>query len=125
MYALINRCILGKNSRLKFDEIGRWSEIKLDIIKRYAEEFSKILTAQDKASLYHVYIDAFSGRGMHVLKTTGELVDGSPVLALNVVPPFREYHFIDLDGVKIAALRKTVGHRSGVLIYEEIVMRFC
>lgn len=109
---------MSKLPRIKFDEIGRWSEIKLEIIKRYAEEFSKILTAQEKVPFHHIYIDAFSGAGMHISKTTGELVDGSPVLALQVTPPFRGYHFIDLDGAKVAALSKIVGGRQDVNIYQ-------
>ncbi len=30
---------------LKYDEIGYWSEIKLDIIREYAAVYSKILVA--------------------------------------------------------------------------------
>jgi len=41
---------------LKFDEIGYWSEIKLDIIEKYALEYSKILTRQKHPELHHVYI---------------------------------------------------------------------
>ena len=33
-------------------------------------------------------------------------------------PPFREYHFIDLDRVKVAALKKLAGKRSDVHAYE-------
>jgi hypothetical protein len=29
--------------RLRYDEIGYWSEVKLDIIKKYAAAYSKIL----------------------------------------------------------------------------------
>jgi hypothetical protein len=33
-------------STLKLDEIGRWSEVKLDIIREYAAAYSTILSAQ-------------------------------------------------------------------------------
>jgi hypothetical protein len=36
----------------KIDEIGPWSEVKLDIIKRYATAYSRILSNQ-KASRTH------------------------------------------------------------------------
>jgi len=39
---------------LKFDTIGYWSEIKLDIIREYAGAYSKILSAQ-RLTLYHIY----------------------------------------------------------------------
>ena len=83
---------MASKSSLKFDEIGYWSELKLDILKKYAAAYSKILSNQKNLS--HSYIDAFSGAGMHLSKATQEFVPGSPVNALAVVPPFREYHFI-------------------------------
>jgi len=36
---------MGRSERLKLDEIGYWSEIKLDIIGEYAKAYSTILTA--------------------------------------------------------------------------------
>jgi three-Cys-motif partner protein len=103
----------------KIDEIGPWSEVKLDILKRYAVEYSKILSNQKNPSFSHVYIDAFAGAGVHLSETTGEMVLGSPLNALLVQPPFREYHFVDLDGDKADRLRKLVGQRTDVHVYEE------
>jgi three-Cys-motif partner protein len=45
----------------------------------------------------YVYIDAFAGAGKHISRKTGEMILGSPLNALEVVPPFTEYYFIDLD----------------------------
>lgn len=103
----------------KIDEIGPWSEVKLDIVKRYAVEYSKILSNQKDPSLFHVYIDAFAGAGYHLSETTREMVPGSPLNALLVRPPFREYHLIDLDGDKAHGLRELVGNREDVYIYPE------
>ena len=61
----------------KIDEIGPWTEIKLDILKRYATAYSTILSKQK--NLAHVYIDAFAGTGFHLSKTTREMVRGSPL----------------------------------------------
>lgn len=52
---------MARRGTFEFDEIGYWSEIKLDIIREYAA-------------------------------------------ALPVTPPCRDYHFIDLDGRKVATL---------------------
>ncbi len=100
---------------MKFDEIGYWSEIKLDIVKEYAAVYSTILAAQQK--LHHVYIDAFAGAGVHKSKTTNEAVLGSPLNALAIKPSFREYHFIDLNGDKIQTLMQLVGNRNDVHTY--------
>ena len=83
---------------MNLDEIGLWSEIKLDILRDYATPYSTILKSN---GLHHGYIDAFSGPGLHIRKAGGEEVLGSPLVALGVQPPFDEYHFIDLDGEKV------------------------
>lgn len=100
----------------KFDEIGYWSEVKLDIVKRYAAEYSKILSKQP--GLYHVYVDGFAGAGEHLRKGTHETVVGSPLLALEVAPPFREYFFVDLDGDKVEYLKERIGARPDVYILQ-------
>jgi three-Cys-motif partner protein len=107
---------MSRQKALKFDEIGYWSEVKLDIIRDYVKAYSTILSAQPK--LYHVYIDAFAGAGIHVSKASGGEVAGSPLIAVNTEPPFREYHLIDLDGSKIKHLRSILGQRPDVRIYQ-------
>jgi three-Cys-motif partner protein len=105
-------------AKFKFDEIGYWSEIKLDIIREYAQAYSTIMNKQPSIRK-HVYIDAFAGAGHHISKVTKEYVKGSPLNALLVEPPFSEFHLIDLDGNKTAELRRIVGDRSNVKFYSE------
>jgi three-Cys-motif partner protein len=99
------------------DRIGYWSEIKLDIVRKYASAYSTVLTKQPNIRS-HVYIDAFAGAGVHIAKQTGEFVAGSPLNALNVKPPFKEFHLIDLDGGRVAQLRALAGNRNDVFVYE-------
>ena len=98
-----------------FDQIGYWSEVKLDIVRDYAKEYSKILTANN---FFHIYIDAFSGRGIHLSKSTGDYVLGSPLNALLVEPPFNEYHFIDLDSKKAHALSELIEGNPAAKVYD-------
>lgn len=63
-------------------------------------------------------MDAFAGAGVHISKTTGSFVPGSPLNALYVLPPFREFHLIDTDAKKVAGLRSLVGMRDDVVIHE-------
>ena len=100
---------------LEFDEVGEWSELKLDILKKYCEAYSPILS---KNKLRHWYIDGFAGAGHHVSKQTGGLIPGSPINALEIVPPFCEYHFIDLDETRTEELRRLSQGRSNVHIYD-------
>lgn len=81
---------------MKLDKIGFWSEIKLEILKKYANAYTNIMKNQQWCKEY-VYIDAFAGAGKHISRQTGELIPGSPLNALEVKPPFTEYYFIDLD----------------------------
>ena len=105
-------------SAFNYDEIGYWSEVKLAIISKYASAYSAIMNKQHLIKK-HIYIDAFAGAGRHLSKQTGEFVAGSPLNALAVVPPFKEFHLIDLHGGKVGELRKLVGDREDVLVYEE------
>jgi three-Cys-motif partner protein len=98
----------------KFDEIGYWSELKLDIIEKYGAAYT---SAFNKTHLKKYYIDGFSGPGVHLSKQTGAEIDGSPARALKVTPPFDGFYFIDVDAEKTAYLRKQFGSRSDVHIY--------
>ncbi|HUT25086.1 MAG TPA: three-Cys-motif partner protein TcmP [Sumerlaeia bacterium] len=109
---------MPRSETLQFDEIGYWSEVKRQIIKEYASAYSKILSAQRDPALHHVYIDAFAGPGVAISRATKEFVPGSPLNALLVEPPFREYHLIDLNPSKAQNLRDLLGEREDVSIYE-------
>lgn len=105
-----------------YDEIGIWSEVKLAIIREYASPYSKIMDARRRESipsLRWLYIDAYAGPGYHLSKTTGERVEGSPLIALNTDPPFHEYHFIDTDERRAQQLLELAGDRPDVSVYNE------
>jgi three-Cys-motif partner protein len=95
-----------------FDEIGEWSQIKLEIIEKFAAAYSRIFGAERQQRFQHEYVDAFAGSGLHISRATGQLVAGSPLRALEVAPPFKAYHFIDLDGDKVALLERLVRERG-------------
>jgi len=104
--------------RLVFDEIGYWSEIKLDIVEQYALQYSRILSSRKNPEFYHIYIDAFAGSGKHISRTKGSSVRGSPQIALDINPPFKEYFFIDIDGDKVAELNRIVSGRPEAHVLE-------
>jgi three-Cys-motif partner protein len=102
--------------RLRLDEIGYWSEVKLDIVRRYATEYSTIMNKQGAIRRF-AYIDGFAGAGVHLSKQTGQMVTGSPLNALQVDPPFSEYHFIDLDGGRATKLKELAAGRQDIEVY--------
>jgi len=103
---------------MKLDEIGEWSEIKLEIIKKYASAFTTIMKNQSWCRGY-VYIDAFAGAGIHISKRTGEFIQGSPLNAIEIQNPFTEYHFIDINKVKTEALESLTREKLNIKIYPE------
>lgn len=105
------------SQNIALDEIGRWSRCKHAILRDYMVEYAKILARFP--SLKPVYVDAFCGAGVAISKESGEIVQGSPLLALEVKPPFHHYHFIDTDGQKTEQLRRLVGARLDVSVYSE------
>lgn len=99
----------------KFDQIGYWSELKLEIIEKYGAAYTKAFA--NRPNLKKYYIDAFSGPGVHVSKRTKTRIEGSPARALKITPPFDAFYFIDLNADKTDYLRALSGNRSDVHIH--------
>ena len=103
-------------SKVKLDEIGPWSEIKLEIVKKYASAYSTIMSRQQFIK-GHYYVDGFAGAGFHLSKSTQEPVLGSAVNALLITPSFTGYNFIDIDGDKTKLLEELSDGNPNVNIY--------
>jgi len=101
----------------RLDEVGYWSEVKLDIIRKYATAYSTIMGREQRIRK-HLYIDAFAGAGVHVSRKSKKFIPGSPLNALNVEPPFSEIHFVDLDGMRIESLQRIARGRPEVTVHE-------
>lgn len=97
------------------DQLGDWSEVKHEIIERYAHAYTTILAKQKFKRI--VYIDGFAGSGV-ALDRSGDLVAASPTRALEVRPSFTELHFIEQDARKVHELRRWIGHDTRVVIHQ-------
>ena len=98
------------------DEIGPWSEIKLEIIEKYGPAYTQAFSGKGR-TLRKFYIDGFSGAGLHLSKTTEAKIEGSPARALKVAPPFDGFFFIDLNKDKTDYLRKQCEGRANVTVF--------
>lgn len=107
-----------ENLGFELDEIGYWSEIKIEILEKYASAYNRVLMNQ-KFIKKRIYIDAFSGAGTHFSKEKGKLVPGSATVALNSHPPFTHYHFIDLNKEKLDFLRENSLDKDNVKYHSE------
>lgn len=83
-----------KNKKEKIDRIGKWSEAKLNLLKKYLEAYTKIMKNQ-KWCLGYYYIDAFAGTGKPQTKDQQRFIDGSPRCALTIENLFTGYYFIE------------------------------
>ena len=98
---------------------GDWTDEKLERVRRYLVEYTKIMAKQ---RFRFAYIDAFAGTGYRELRREDnpkslmfpELVepesqrflDGSARIALQVQPTFTEYIFVERDRTRFAELEK-------------------
>lgn len=93
---------------------GPWTQIKLDLLRRYLVSFNTAL--KDRPSAAHrfsrIYIDAFAGTGECEIRTdeySVETIAGSAKIALETLPAFDEIHLIDLNPQHIDELAKLAG----------------
>jgi three-Cys-motif partner protein len=103
----------------KFDKVGDWSILKLDIIEKYGSAYTRAFSGERGHGLKKYYIDGFSGAGLHVAKRAGKSVEGSPTRALKVAPPFDKFYFIDLDKGKADYLQTQCEGRKDVRIVND------
>jgi three-Cys-motif partner protein len=104
------------DSTVRFDEVGAWSVLKLDIIEQYGAAYTKAFNNLGRR-LKKYYIDGFSGAGVHIVKRTREQIEGSPARALKIAPPFDGFYFIDMKADKTEHLRTLCTGRSDVQIH--------
>jgi three-Cys-motif partner protein len=106
------------------DQVGPWTQIKLEIVRKYATAYTRIIR---RYRLRPVYVDAFAGFGAHTLKETNTWIPGSPLNAMLVDPPFEEFHLIDIAADRVAALRRTLENWPNVHVHggdcNEILLR--
>jgi three-Cys-motif partner protein len=85
------------------DIIGKWSEEKLDLLEKYLKAYSVIMNRQKETWLRaYYYIDAFAGSVRPKAKDDEQrYIEGSPLRALQTVPGFDGYWFIDVSPQRI------------------------
>jgi three-Cys-motif partner protein len=71
---------------------GYWTEHKLQMLAAYLPEF----TRASKRARATVYLDLFAGDTSNLSRSTGQVITGSPVVALETSPPFSKVVLIEL-----------------------------
>ena len=95
-------------------EVGAWTLDKLKVVENYLPAY---LTATRRAT-ERVYIDAFAGPGTNRLENTGDVIDGSPLIALSAKGKgdqgrgFDRLFFIDEDADAVRELEAEIERRG-------------
>jgi three-Cys-motif partner protein len=101
--------------------VGPWAREKLRFLSQYLPVY---LTATQGAT-ERIYVDGFAGPGRNEIERTGEIIDGSPLIALSAQGRngrgFDRIFFIERDADVAAELRGVVdrhvlGRRAAVLL---------
>ncbi len=112
-------------------EVGPWARDKLERLRRYLVEYTKILSKQSWCENY-IYVDAFAGSGRSRVRQgdaagallnlgqefrrdeeAREILDGSPKVALDIDPPFSHYIFLELNKRRLATLKSLEAEYTG------------
>jgi three-Cys-motif partner protein len=91
------------------DEVGPWTEVKVQIVREYALNFQKIIQSKRSYNFRSVYMDGFAGTGILLSDTRRDVIGGTAAEVMNVQPLFDEYHFIELNPHKVKILREVLG----------------
>jgi three-Cys-motif partner protein len=87
---------------LAIRDAGPWVRDKLGILRKYMPAFG--MACRNKAPEWF-YVEGFAGPGVNRIRTTGEFVWGSSMLALQTEPAFAACLLVDLDEGSIRALQ--------------------
>lgn len=87
--------------------VGDWTRDKLKLLQLYLPGYLQATTR----AVDRVYIDGFSGPGLNRLRESGELIDGSPLIALdaeamNTGARFTSLYFVERDQEAADELRQ-------------------
>lgn len=88
------------------DEIGPWSEYKLELLGKYLPAYMRIMSRQRAWCRGGVhFVDGFAGTGQPRARGEDRVVKGSPRIALDLPDPFDSYTFIDVEPWRASSLR--------------------
>lgn len=87
---------------LAIPDIGVWAEEKYQLVRYYADIFSRAMGKKWQL----VYADIFAGAGHAMLRDSRRIVPASPILVLDLPVPFTKYVYCEIDAANAAALEE-------------------
>jgi three-Cys-motif partner protein len=102
---------------LPLDEVGLWANDKHDRLRKYIDISRAARRKFVQGSGGAAYIDLYCGAGRAAVRDSGEIIDGSPLVAFKTAKeggvPFSEYYIADADKEKCNACAKRIANAGG------------
>jgi three-Cys-motif partner protein len=102
---------------LPLDEVGVWAKEKHERLLRYIDISRAARRKLVEGSGGATYIDFFCGAGRAAIHETGEIIDGSPLIAFKCARaggvPFTEIHIADFDEKKVSSAASRITKVGG------------
>lgn len=108
---------MEESDGLPLDEVGAWATDKLERLRKYVDASRAARRKFVQGSGGATYIDLFCGSGRSIIRETGNVIDGSPLVAFKSAVsggvPFSEIHIADLSESKCAATKSRISAAGG------------
>lgn len=88
--------------------IRKWTALKLEYLDHYLQAY--VIATKRAGEIY--YVDPFCGCGECIMPESGLRVDGSPWRALNTIPPFTRYYFVEKEPTLASHLREAIWRKG-------------
>lgn len=102
---------------LPLDEVGAWANDKHDRLRKYVDISRAARRKFVQGSGGATYIDLYCGAGRAVIRESGEIIDGSPLVAFKSAKEggvmFSEFYIADTDQEKCNACAKRIASAGG------------
>ena len=109
-----------ENDGLPLDEVGAWAKDKHDRLRKYVDISRAARRKFVQGSGGATYIDLYCGTGRAIVRESGEIIDGSPLVAFKCANeggvPFSQFHIADADQAKCNACAKRIANAEAILL---------
>jgi three-Cys-motif partner protein len=107
---------------LPLDEVGPWAKEKHERLGKYVDICRAVRRKFVQRGNAATYIDLYCGSGRAKIRDTGEVIDGSPLVAFKAARdggvPFSEFYVADADEQKCRATRERLSRVGGRPVVE-------
>ncbi|MBI5667693.1 MAG: three-Cys-motif partner protein TcmP [Chloroflexi bacterium] len=110
--ALTHAYLLPEDDGLPMRESQDYAKDKLRILEGYISRFTTSMRNKQWSALG--YIDLLSGPGKNRFQPSGDILLGSPLIALTTRYPFTYYHFVEMGNQEHNALEQRIASSEHV-----------